>query len=97
MTDLGTLGGFFSDSAGINERGQVIGISLTTSDEFHVFLWQRGVMTDLVTLGVSSSRAIAINERGQVIGFVSDAAGHPLAVLWMRVKPNDHRGDQIGR
>jgi probable HAF family extracellular repeat protein len=39
MTDLGTLGGNYSVAVVINERGQVVGYSLTASGEEHAFLW----------------------------------------------------------
>ena len=53
MTDLGTLGGRSSRPRAINERGQVVGESVTASGETHPFLWQNGKMTDLGTLGGS--------------------------------------------
>jgi probable HAF family extracellular repeat protein len=37
--DLGTLGGVNSIANAINERGQVVGYSLTSSDVWHGFLW----------------------------------------------------------
>jgi probable HAF family extracellular repeat protein len=41
LTDLGTLGGPMSTPYAINERGQVVGQSLTASDEWHAFLWSK--------------------------------------------------------
>jgi probable HAF family extracellular repeat protein len=69
MTDLGTLGGSFSDAVRINTRGQVIGSSTTTTGETHAFLWERGVMLDLGTLEHRNSTAVDVNERGQIIGY----------------------------
>jgi probable HAF family extracellular repeat protein len=71
VTDLGTLGGgtslvFFG---GINNRGQVVGVSSTTDSASHAFLYTDGHMIDLGTLGGSSSDASRINNGGQVVGY----------------------------
>ncbi len=44
ITDLGTLPGGTSSQAfafGINSRGQVVGVSITASSEFHAVLWTK--------------------------------------------------------
>ena len=82
MTDLGTLGGTFSFAVAINDLGQVVGSSTTTTGEIHAFRWQAGVMTDLGTLGGTSSEAHAINGRGRIVGHSETAAGVTHAVLW---------------
>ena len=92
MEDLGTLGGNCSsvgfataDAAGypINQRGQIVGISTTSSianlvtgiPPWAPFLWEEGKgMTDLGTLGGVFGGAQGINNRGQVIGQSSIAS-----------------------
>jgi probable HAF family extracellular repeat protein len=78
MRDLGTLGGNCADSVGvINERGQIVGSSTTSSianpitgfPPTNPFLWEEGKgMTDLGTLGGAFGAAVVVNNRGQVIG-----------------------------
>lgn len=74
MTDLGTLmgiNGHYSEAYGINNRGQVTGVSSIADDTIRAFLYTPGTgMTDLGTLGGSyGSSGYAINASGQVTGF----------------------------
>jgi probable HAF family extracellular repeat protein len=41
--DLGSLGGDFSFATAVNNRGQVVGQSLTAESWNHAFLWSNGV------------------------------------------------------
>jgi len=77
VTDLGTLGGNNSVPQGINDRGQVVGLSETPDIDpnsglpiSHAFLWNQGVLHDLGTLGGRNSEAGlgGINSDGQVVG-----------------------------
>src|SRR5262245_6445438 len=68
ITDLGSLGGGYSDAVALNESGQVIGTSGLANGTYHAFLWQNGVMSDLGTLGGNGSYASDINNAGQVVG-----------------------------
>jgi probable HAF family extracellular repeat protein len=80
MTDLGTLGGSGSAAYGINDQGQVVGESGTSSGSLRPFLWQEGVMTDLNSLVSNGSgwtllNATAINNGGQIVGNGTNPAG----------------------
>ncbi len=72
MIDLGTLGGtqgpFYSGAFGVNDLGQIVGVSSVANYSSRAFLYSGGVMTDLGTLGGDSSQANAINNNGQVVG-----------------------------
>jgi probable HAF family extracellular repeat protein len=64
--DLGTLGGGTSSGAGIDDRGDVVGMSFDASSQPRAFIFD-GAMRALDG-APSYSGAIAINNRGQVIG-----------------------------
>jgi probable HAF family extracellular repeat protein len=76
ITDLGTLGGGASYARGINDAGQVVGMSETASGESHAFVTVNGEMTDLGTLGGRHSFALDINDAGQVVGWSSIPSPH---------------------
>ena len=81
FSDIDTLGGSFTRVYGMNDLGQIVGESESSSlsfvdklNEQHAFLWQDGSMTDLGAisgdLGVigDRSKATSINNQGQIIG-----------------------------
>ena len=82
ITDLGTLGGFYSNGRGINSSGHVVGDSLTAGFAVHAFLYSGGVMTDLGTLGGGQSFASGINDSGQVVGYSSIVGNANRAFLY---------------
>lgn len=63
ITDLGKLGGTDTEAHGLNESGQVVGVSNS-----HPFLWENGVMIDLGSLGGSQGIAFDVNNSGTVVG-----------------------------
>jgi probable HAF family extracellular repeat protein len=82
MQDLGTLGGPDAWAWGINQSGQVAGMSYTNSTPnpssgfptLDPFVWQDGEMQDLGSLGGVVGFPGALNNRGEVIGGSSVAA-----------------------
>jgi probable HAF family extracellular repeat protein len=61
-------GGGYSQGLGVNDRGQVVGTSVTAGGQSRAFFWEKGRMTDLGTNGQRSSGALDINSRGQIVG-----------------------------
>ncbi len=83
MRDIGTLGGTIALPAGLNNRGQVIGVSLVAGDiSTHPFLWDEGRLTDLGTLGGDLAGAFAINEAGEIVGYSAIQSGHYRPFFW---------------
>ena len=79
IQDLGTLpGDAISEALGINEQGQVVGVSYGAGfTNPRAFIWQNGVMTDLNTLIPSNSSLYLqvgqeINDLGEIVGDATD-------------------------
>jgi probable HAF family extracellular repeat protein len=70
VTNLGTLGGSWSEGLALNRAGQVTGWAATAGDSTaQAFVWQSGAMTDLGTLGGWQSQGRGINRQGTVVGW----------------------------
>ena len=96
--DLGTLGGTDAAALYVNDLGQIVGQSYTSTSvpppiqhctdyplTLHAFIWENGEMNDLKTLGGTCAFAYALNNRGQVVGqanLAGDSESHPF--LWER-------------
>lgn len=95
ITDLGTLGGSYSDANAINDAGQVAGTSITSQNAQRAFLWQNSQMTELPTLGGINNIALDINNTAQIVGHSSTPSGYNHAVLWSNNMIND-LGSPVG-
>ena len=88
IQNLGTLPGDVSSQAsGINDRGQVVGVSCDAANVCRAFLWEDGVMKDLNTLTAPGYTghlfsAQDINDRGEITGRAIDGeTGERVAFL----------------
>jgi probable HAF family extracellular repeat protein len=81
MQDLGTLPEDLNSAGlGINDIGEVVGVSVDASFNLRAFIWQDGVMTEINTLIPANSSlslilACSINARGEITGLAVDKNG----------------------
>jgi probable HAF family extracellular repeat protein len=81
---LPTLGGNSGLAAAVNNLGQVVGTSNTTTDGPHMaFLYDRGLLSVLGTLGGATSIAGSINDAGDIVGQASIPTGESHAVKFV--------------
>jgi probable HAF family extracellular repeat protein len=66
----------------LNNLGQVIGTSLTSTGTREATVWNGTTKTVLGTLGGSSSNAVSINNAGQIVGSCLTSTGATHATLW---------------
>jgi probable HAF family extracellular repeat protein len=86
-TDLGSLGGGFNVPAGINNRGEVAGASLSTDGTVHPFLWTKetgmqdlGAFPGAVVTGIPCCNTL--NNRGEAVGLTADSNFNLRAWIW---------------
>jgi uncharacterized membrane protein len=98
---LGSLGGSSSSVSGINNAGDVVGLSQLAGDQtFHATLWPAysSVAVDLIPLpGDARSNATGINESGVVVGYSQGWIGDLprfTAVVWF---PSDYTPRSLSR
>jgi probable HAF family extracellular repeat protein len=82
VTDLGTLGGSFASGVGVNNRGEVAGVSVSPGDTaLRGFIWRDGRIRDIGTLGGTQAGAGDINESGQFLGSSNTATPAPPSIF----------------
>jgi probable HAF family extracellular repeat protein len=81
FTDLGTLGGNFSEARQANNAGVIVGDSQDAAGHYLPVVWENGVIRELPRLlpeySFTGGNAQSINERGDIAG---NDYGH--AMLW---------------
>jgi probable HAF family extracellular repeat protein len=88
---LGTLGGSFSIARDLNNRGEVVGGSLTEGDEnFHGFLYRENRLHDLNEFldpgtGWELLQALGINNHGEIIAVGSNTGQDRIVLLRPRI------------
>ena len=70
LSDLGSSKDY-NVANGINDSGQIVGVSSTTEGVYHAFSYSNGNMTNLGTLGGLNGFADNVNNRGQIVGSIN--------------------------
>lgn len=85
IQDIGTLGSTFARVTGMNNAGQIAGVSHNIAGDIHSFVWSRtGGMIDVGTLpGANTTWEPAINKHAVVTGYsTGDPLPYPKAFRW---------------
>ncbi|HET9358830.1 MAG TPA: thrombospondin type 3 repeat-containing protein, partial [Vicinamibacterales bacterium] len=87
IIDLGTLGGTFSRAYALNNKGQVVGESLTAANlDVYPFVWTGGTMRAIPGLAGNASasgRLEGINNNGKAVGTWDSGAAGDLGSLFV--------------
>ena len=76
LTEIGSLGGDFSDARAINSGGVIAGSAQAADGHWRAFLYERAMgMRELGTLGGPSSYGLAIDDAANVAGFADTESG----------------------
>jgi probable HAF family extracellular repeat protein len=85
IQDIGTLGGDLSQAWGINDRGDVVGLSSDATGASQAFLWtERRGMQGLGTLGGAYGNALSINASRVVVGESLNENGGLFPFVWTK-------------
>lgn len=85
IQDIGTLGSDFARVTGLNNGGQIVGVSRIAAGDIHSFIWSRkGGMIDIGMLpGATSTWEPALNKHGVVTGYsTGEPLPYPKAFRW---------------
>lgn len=74
---------------GVNDKGQVVGVSMAGDGNNRAALWQEGAILKLPTLGGAWSEASDINNRGDIAGTAEVESGFFHAFLYRNGKMHD--------
>jgi probable HAF family extracellular repeat protein len=84
MWDIGTLGGDCGVALGLNNNGQVMGVSYMATDlVLRAFRWDKRVrLQKLDTLGGTGAGTYGIDDAGDVLGWANPVRGGFHPVIW---------------
>lgn len=82
LIDLGSLGGDWNMPASLNNRGEIVGSSMTPDDQRRAFLWKDGVMQDIGAQLAGPSSAQTTNDAGWIGGAMTVNVFDNYLVVW---------------